>query len=69
MRSLVFAAVSLIALCAAAPAADLPMPYKAPLPQVSGGWSGFYLGLNGGGGIALASEDCEAEPVVCDSIV
>jgi outer membrane immunogenic protein len=53
--------VGLVALCAAGPAvaADLaPRPYvKAPPPMVAAiyDWSGFYLGINGGGG---SSRDC-----------
>jgi outer membrane immunogenic protein len=34
-------------------AADLPIPYKAPLAMPSN-WAGFYIGLNAGGGIANA---------------
>jgi outer membrane immunogenic protein len=54
MRSLA-AAFGLLALVAAAPAsaADLPrssMPYKAPaFVPVGYNWTGFYLGINGGG--------------------
>jgi len=61
MRTLVFATVSLIALAAAANAADMPMPYKAPPPApITGGWTGFYLGLNAGGGIGLARSEFSA---------
>jgi outer membrane immunogenic protein len=53
--------VGLVALCAAGPAvaADLaPRPYvKAPPPMVAAiyDWSGFYVGINGGG---ASSRDC-----------
>jgi outer membrane immunogenic protein len=61
MKKMLLGVVGLIALCAAAPAfaADLaPRPYvKAPPPMVAAiyDWSGFYLGINGGGG---SSRDC-----------
>jgi len=54
MKRFLFAGLSLFALAAAMPAsaADLPrgMPYKSPayVPQYN--WTGFYLGINGGGG-------------------
>lgn len=61
MRTLVFATISLLALGAATNAADMPMPYKAPPPApVSGGWTGFYLGLNAGGGIGLTRSEFSA---------
>ena len=55
MKKLLLASAAIVALGAAsASAADLPtrktMPYKAqPYAQVYN-WSGFYLGVNGGGG-------------------
>ncbi len=56
MKKLVLTAVGLVALSAApALAADLPARvYKAPPPVVAPiyNWSGFYIGLNGGGGSA-----------------
>jgi outer membrane immunogenic protein len=61
MKKMLLGVVGLIALCAAGPAfaADLaPRPYvKAPPPMVAAiyDWSGFYLGINGGGG---SSRDC-----------
>jgi outer membrane immunogenic protein len=58
MHRVVFAAMTLPALGAAASAADLSMPFKAPAPAAMySGWSGFYLGLNGGGGIGLSRSD------------
>jgi len=61
MKKMLPGVVGLFALCAAGPAvaADLaPRPYvKAPPPMVAAiyDWSGFYLGINGGGG---SSRDC-----------
>jgi outer membrane immunogenic protein len=61
MKKMLLGVVGLFALCAAGPAvaADLaPRPYvKAPPPMVAAiyDWSGFYLGINGGGG---SSRDC-----------
>ena len=54
-RSLV-AGFGLLALAAAMPAsaADLPrgsMPYKAPAYVAQYNWTGFYLGINGGGAL------------------
>ena len=61
MKRLFIAAVGLAALAGTAAAADLPpapMPYyKAPayLPPYS--WTGFYLGVNGGGGLGQSTWD------------
>jgi len=61
-KNLLLAAVSLVALSAAAPAlaADLAArPYtKAPaMVAAIYDWSGFYIGINGGGGSSHASWD------------
>ncbi|WP_025036564.1 outer membrane protein [Bradyrhizobium sp. DOA9] len=62
-KKLLLAAVSLVALSAAAPAlaADLAArPYtKAPPAAIAAvyDWSGFYIGLNGGGGSSNAKWD------------
>jgi outer membrane immunogenic protein len=62
-KSLLLAAVSLVALSAAAPAvaADLAArPYtKAPPAAIAAiyDWSGFYIGINGGGGSAHTTWD------------
>lgn len=57
MKKILLGAVALIALGMAAPAsaADLaarPYATKAPVPMIAAiyDWSGFYIGLNGGGG-------------------
>src|SRR5438128_731915 len=59
MKTTLLAAVSLVALgWASAWAADLPVriPAKAPaMIAAISDWSGFYLGINGGGG---ASHNC-----------
>jgi outer membrane immunogenic protein len=56
MKRIVLACVGVVALGGAASAADLapapgPAPYyKAPVYAPEYNWSGFYLGINGGGG-------------------
>jgi len=55
MKHSLVAGLSLLALAVAMPAtaADLPrgsMQYKAPAYAAGYNWTGFYLGLNGGGG-------------------
>ena len=55
MKRSLIAGLSFLALTAALPAAaaDLPrgsMPYKAPSYVAAYNWTGFYLGINGGGG-------------------
>jgi len=57
MKKVLLGVIGLIALGTAVPAlaADLPArPYKAPPPMPAPyyDWSGFYIGLNGGGGSA-----------------
>ena len=54
MKRFVVAGLGFLALAAMpASAADLPrgsMPYKAPAYVAQYNWTGFYLGINGGGG-------------------
>jgi len=54
MKRVLFACVGVLALSGAAAAADLPMApapyYKSPVYAPAYNWSGFYLGINGGGG-------------------
>jgi len=54
MKRVIFACVGVVALSGAAAAADLPVApapyYKAPVYAPAYNWSGFYLGINGGGG-------------------
>lgn len=62
MKRLVLAFVGLTALAGAAAAADLPVPsaapyYKAPAYAPAYSWSGFYLGVNGGGGFGRSHWD------------
>ena len=58
MGSLFFAGIALAGACGLAAAADMPRGPRrpaTPLPPETSvylGWSGFYLGLNAGGGIA-----------------
>lgn len=68
MKRLFLAGVGLLALAGAAAAADLPPGpgpyYKAPayLPPVYN-WSGFYLGVNGGGGFGSSNWDWPADSI------
>ena len=62
MKRLFLALVSVAALTGTAAAADLsrPMPapyYKAPIVAPMFSWTGFYIGLNGGGGFGSSSWD------------
>jgi outer membrane immunogenic protein len=55
MKKLLLGTLGLVAMAAPAVAADLPArTYKAPPPMMVAiyDWSGFYVGLNGGGGWA-----------------
>jgi len=59
MKRLCLAFVSLAALAGAAAAADLPPApapyYKAPAMVPVYSWTGFYVGINGGGGFGSSS--------------
>jgi outer membrane immunogenic protein len=60
MRRLACAAATFLAACAAAHAADLsqPLPYKTPVaPPPYMSWSGFYVGVNVGGGTGNGRSD------------
>jgi outer membrane immunogenic protein len=61
MRTFLLTATSLLAICASSHAADLrarPLPVRAiPEPSLYMGWSGFYIGVNAGGGIGLGKSD------------
>ncbi len=63
MKRLFLAFVSLAALSSAAAAADLPRPaapqpyYKAPAYVPAYSWTGFYIGVNGGGGFGRSDWD------------
>lgn len=56
MKRVILASIAVVALGGAAAAADLPPSpgpapyYKAPVYAPVYNWSGFYLGINGGGG-------------------
>jgi outer membrane immunogenic protein len=65
MKRVLLAFVSLAALTSAAAAADLLPPaaqgyYKAPAYLPAYSWTGFYLGINGGGGWGSSSWDVPA---------
>ena len=61
MKRLLVAGVGLLALAGAAAAADLPPApgsyYKAPAFVPPYSWTGFYLGVNGGGGRGWSNWD------------
>jgi len=62
MKRAFFALVGLVALTATAAAADLSRPapqpyYKAPVVVPAYSWTGFYIGLNGGGGFGRSAWD------------
>ncbi len=62
MKRVLFALVGLTALTGAAAAADLPRPaaapyYKAPVVAPAYNWTGFYIGINGGGGFGRSTWD------------
>ncbi len=61
MKHVFLASLALIALTGAAAAADLPRApapyYKAPYAAPYYNWTGFYLGVNGGGGFGRSSWD------------
>jgi outer membrane immunogenic protein len=75
MRSLLAGIAATAALCTAAYAADLPVrPSQQPVPIQTYGWSGFYLGLNGGFGWqrndeTLAGADSIASKVIATGAV
>jgi outer membrane immunogenic protein len=50
MKRFILAAAGLMAAAMASPAAaaDMPVPYKAPLYAAPFNWTGFYVGINGG---------------------
>jgi outer membrane immunogenic protein len=63
MKRVFFALVSLAALTGTAAAADLP-PRQAPVPYYKApaavpvyNWTGFYIGINGGGGFGRSTWD------------
>ena len=62
MKRLFLALVSVAALTGTAAAADLARPapapyYKAPVMAPAFSWTGFYVGLNGGGGFGRSAWD------------
>jgi outer membrane immunogenic protein len=61
MKRVFLAGVALMALTGAAAAADLPPApapyYKAPYAAPYYNWTGFYLGVNGGGGFGTSAWD------------
>jgi outer membrane immunogenic protein len=47
-------------------AADLPIPFKNEAPQFSppARWNGFYVGINGGGGLGPTSQTLTVDPLI-----
>jgi len=65
MKRLCLAVAGLAALAGTAAAADLPRPapapyYKAPAYLPAYSWTGFYIGINGGGGFGNSTWDLPA---------
>jgi len=67
MKRLVFAGIGALAVMTvmgSANAADMPrrqaMPAKAPIYEAPYNWTGFYVGLNGGGGFGHSNWDAFA---------
>ena len=62
MKRVFFALASMAAMMGTAAAADLPRPapqpyYKAPVAMQVYNWTGFYIGINGGGGFGRSQWD------------
>jgi outer membrane immunogenic protein len=75
MKHICFAFVGLVALAGTAAAADLsrpaPQPYYPPAPVVvpTYNWTGFYLGLNGGGAFGSSNWDSTGSRDVSGGLV
>src|SRR5688572_11592188 len=71
MKRSLLGSVSVLALTVSATAADLsarPMPVKAPVVAAPAWtWTGFYIGINGGGVWHRAKADANDERPVFDS--
>jgi len=58
MKKVFLACAGVLAFAGAAAAADLSAPYyKAPAYAPAYSWTGFYIGVNGGGGLGRATWD------------
>jgi outer membrane immunogenic protein len=73
MKRLLLGAAGLaVAMSAVAPAsaADLPVPYKTAAPMIPAvyDWSGFYIGLNGGGGSARKCWDISNNGIAINAV-
>ena len=69
MKTLGCAALTLLAIVATkspALAADLPIPFKNEMPQSypPARWTGFYIGINGGGGLGPTSQTLTVDPLI-----
>jgi len=59
MRTLATTSLMVVALCGCAVAADMqpPIPYLPQSMPEMAGWTGFYVGVNAGGGFGTAKND------------
>ncbi len=69
MKQLGFAALMLLGIVGSnfsAGAGDLPIPAKGPAPEFlpPPRWSGFYVGINGGGGLGPTSQTLTVDPLI-----
>jgi outer membrane immunogenic protein len=74
MKRLFLAAMGLIALAGSAAAADLPRPapvpyYKAPPAYLPYNWTGFYVGVNGGGAFGNSNWDSNGSRNISGGLV
>jgi outer membrane immunogenic protein len=73
MKRLCFALIGLMALAGSAAAADLPRPapapyFKAPV-YVPYNWTGFYIGINGGGAFGTSNWDSNGSRNISGGLV
>jgi outer membrane immunogenic protein len=74
MKRLILALVGVMGLTGAAAAADLPRPapqpyYKAPAAVQAFSWTGFYIGVNGGGAFGRSNWDTTGNSDVSGGLV
>lgn len=74
MKRLCFALIGLMALTGTAAAADLARPvpqnyYKAPPAYVPYSWTGFYIGVNGGGAFGNSNWDLDGGRHISGGVV
>jgi outer membrane immunogenic protein len=74
MKRLCLALIGLMALAGSAAAADLPRPapvpyYKAPPAYMPYNWTGFYIGINGGGAFGTSNWDSNGSRNISGGLV